>query len=181
MKRQKWDTEPGTPVIVKTGGNQTNGPLVILSPEMPFVTFLGSIGEGWKKAVSTAAGRICMLEFDDGDLSYQFNISSRPNVLTSLEVHQQTKDGTQLFEISEESANDSIRLHIKSSISFKIKTERGPGEWEESETPDAFSGNDIRIVFKQTNTSAKKDEMSLEYTFSSADFQVILYFPPLIN
>lgn len=175
-----WDNEPGTPVIIKTGGNTGNGPLLIQSPNMPFVTMLGSIGQGWQKAASTAAGRICMLEFMDGDLPYQFSISSRPEVLASLEVYQ--TDGTHLFEVREESVNDSIRLHISSSISFSITAvpEIGQG-WEESATKSEFSGDHIKIVFKQRNTETKKDEMTLEYAFNFPGFSVTLDFPSPIN
>jgi hypothetical protein len=181
---RSMDQDPGTPVIVKTGGNTGNGgdvPLIISSPNMPFLTMLGSTGEGWQKSVSTAAGRICTLEFKDGDLPpYQFSINPRPEVLGSLDVYH--TDGTHLFEVREESVNDSIRLHISSSISVSVTSQAESGQgWKESATKAGFSGDNIKIVFKQRNTDTKEEDIIVEHTFSSPVFTVTIQFPTTCN
>jgi hypothetical protein len=84
--------EPGTPVIVKMGGNAGAGsPICIESDEMPF----DSAEERWKDADSISTGRICELMFNDGDLRDQIcAISARPEVLASLEVHEVKTGGS---------------------------------------------------------------------------------------
>jgi hypothetical protein len=60
--------------------------------------------------------------------------------------------------------------------------QQGAKDWKQSETEEAFLPNDLKIVFKQTNTRTRKDDLSLEYTFSSFDqITVTIFFPPPIN
>src|SRR5690348_13926086 len=106
------DQDPGTPVIIKTGGNQDGGPILISSPDMPFTWIFGSTNDGWQKAQSTSTGRICRLKFRDGALPEQFcTISPQPEVLASLEVHH-VADGRMLFEVKEVRGQDAILLQI---------------------------------------------------------------------
>ena len=175
MNQQTHELDPGTPVIIKMGGNPSGGgPICIDSPDtVPF----DSPDKRWQGAESTSAGRICELKFNDGELDQICKISSRQQVLASLEVYEVT-GGKQLFEIREEpDADGSLRLKIISNIVFQVSEEESEKGWQHSKSEDAFSGNDVKIVFKQRNPSAREDEMSLEYTFSSLEPRVTIFFP----
>ena len=180
MNSQTHEHEPGTPVIVKMGGNPVGGteagnPICISSPDMPFVD---STGKRWQKAESTSAGRICELKVSDGTLpAKRYPISSQSDVWASLEVYN-VADGTKLFELSEERVKGSIRLKVSSNISFQVKGEESDQGWKDSETEAEFLGNDIKIVFKQRDTKAQKDETILEYTFNFSVMSFTIYFPP---
>ena len=157
------ESEPGTPVIVKMGGNQDDGtktgsPIRITATDMKFVD---STGETWTEAESASACWICSLVFNDATLK----INSRPDVLASLEVYQ-VEGETKLFEVSETSVDESTRLKVKSSVVFKIKTGTSEG-WEESKAEAEFLGNDVKIVFTQRNIKTQDEETRLEYIFSS--------------
>ncbi|HKV34682.1 MAG TPA: hypothetical protein VJP89_10185 [Pyrinomonadaceae bacterium] len=172
------DHDPGTPVIIKTGGNQGEGrPIGISSPEMPFIPIVGSAIEGWKKSLSTTTGRICELRFKDGALPYQFcTISPQAELLASLEVHR-VADKKTLFEVKETWGKGSILLEIScfDKVGFKVRPETKTDEgWKDSETETEFSGSDIKIIFKQ-------GEMSLEYTFSFSEIEFTIYFPVPVN
>ena len=179
MNSQTHEHEPGTPVIVKMGGNpiggtETGNPICISSPDMPFVD---STGERWQKAESTSAGRICELKVCDGQLpDKHYPISLQSEVLASLEVYN-VADGTKLFELSEASVKNSIRLKVSSNISFRVREQSDQG-WKESETEAEFLGNDIKIVFRHRDTRTQQDETILEYTFKFSEFNFTLYFPP---
>lgn len=170
--------EPGTPVIVKMGGNPIGSPICIASDDLPF----DSIEKRWQGAESISGGRICELKVNDGALPDQIcTISSRPEVLASLEVYRVT-DGMKLFDVSEVNVNGSLRLMVSSKIYFRVMGEQPARAWKQSETEEAFLPKDVKIVFKQTNTRTQKVEMSLEYTFSSSDeISVTIFFPPPIS
>ncbi|HEX7334107.1 MAG TPA: hypothetical protein VF290_21555 [Pyrinomonadaceae bacterium] len=183
MNSQTHEHEPGTPVIVKMGGNQIGGtetgnPICISSPDMPFVD---ATGKRWQKAESTLEGRVCELKVSDGKLPDKlYPISSQTDVWTTVEVYN-VADGTKLFELSEELVKGSIRLEISSNISFQVKDEESDQGWKESETEAEFLGKDIKIVFKQRDTTAQKDETILEYTFNSSVMSFTIYFPRQIS
>ena len=174
MNPQTHEHEPGTPVIVKMGGNPLGAsPICIASDDLPFF----ATDKQWKDAESTAAGRICELKFKDGDMPDQyFMFSARPEVMTSLEVRR-VADGALLFEVGETNFKNSLRLKVSSNIPFQVNPKQSAEGWHESETQATFMSNDVKIVFKQRNIT-QNDETRLEYTFSSTEkISATIYFP----
>ncbi|MET0650290.1 MAG: hypothetical protein ABW208_27090, partial [Pyrinomonadaceae bacterium] len=138
----------------------------------------------WTEAQSTKPGRILSLTLRDGGLQPLYcGVRPQDNALTSLQLSYGTLDRPEVLTLSEVMSGEQVLLGVTSSLvafDVAVKWPTRGGEWRDSRA--MFSGGPVLAVFKQTVNDSKPPNVSLEYTFNSAnDFSLSLDFHPILG
>lgn len=172
-----------TPVIIKLDDDGGGAPLdenQHIRIVSDFMAFTDPTGTSWTEAQSTEPGRILSLTLQDGGLHTLYcEVAPQQNVLTSLQLSYETPDGSEVLTLGEVKSGEQFLLGVTSSlVAFDIiKTWPTGKGWRDSRAK--FSGSPVRAVFMQTVIDSTQNNVSLEYTFNSAnDFSLSLDFHP---
>ena len=166
---------PTTPVIIKIGGGELGdsegSPIIIDSPDMPFVDQSGAT---WQGALSTSPGRIKDLTLKENGLQrLHSEAHSGSNVLMDLKVYFESGDVIELGEVVD--MNGSFFLGAKSTnIPFDAQDFREGGKWNRSFGP--LTSVPVKAEFRQRQIGAADDQLKLDYFFTSADISLELGF-----
>lgn len=181
------DPQP-TPVIIKLGSDGGGGAPLAENQHIrivsDFMAFTDPTGTSWTEARSTKPGRILSLTLRDGGLHTLYcAVFPQDNVLTSLQLSYERPGGPEVLTLSEAMVDGQVLLSINSSLAafdVVVKWPTGGGGWRDSRA--SFSGGPVHAVFKQTVINSEQNNVSLEYTFNSAnDFSLSLDFHPILG
>ena len=169
------DPNPTAPVIILIGGgeagNPKGNPMIIDSPNMPFVDQSGAT---WHEASSTLPGRIKTLTLKRGDSKMLYcEAHSGSNVLMALKVYFESEEVFELGEVVD--LDGSFFLQAKSTkIPFDAHEPSEKGEWNRSTCP--LTSVPVKAEFRQRQIGAADDQLTLEYYFTSAVISLELDF-----